>query len=302
MTCEVCGTDYTPRRGNANPTTCSRACTFRRGRALRPCLSCGEVIPKPPTHNWNLYATRKYCSHKCQGEATTKKVTVPCGVCQVPVTRSPALAKSKHGLVFCSPKCQYAARGLGVTPRIVTNPYQVSDEGEVAQREGVVRGCARRKAEGRYGCSPETRAKLSVSVSRAIADGRFPRVSRLEHRVAALLDAMGVSYLRQHPFREANGTYGAVADFYLPEWCSVIEVNGTYWHADPRVYPNGPIHACQRRTLSRYERKVALLAKVGVQVAEVWEQDFNESPQEAVQMALSSIFHGSKNVHAVAIS
>ena len=75
-------------------------------------------------------------------------------------------------------------------------------------------------------------------------------------------------------------------DFFLPEVNTAIEVNGTFWHVDPRAYPNGPTHDSQRRTLSKYARKVALLADLGIPIAEVWEMDFRADPIGSVRKAL----------------
>jgi G:T-mismatch repair DNA endonuclease (very short patch repair protein) len=72
----------------------------------------------------------------------------------------------------------------------------------------------------------------------------------------------------------------------LPDRDLAIEVNGTFWHADPRVYPNGPVKPSQRRTLTRYTRKLQLLKGLGIRVVEVWEADFKADPIPAVQAAL----------------
>lgn len=260
----------------------------------RKCPVCETLYPADPKRL--AYGRQTTCSRKCSYELrgaglTVQKISHTCPVCDKVFERRQSTSpkeEPRHGLVFCSPKCQYAARGLGLTPRKVTKPYTVTEGGRAAQQEGIQRGCARRKAEGRYACSEATKAKISISVSKLIASGGFPRVSKLEDQVAYILDGMGVSYLRQHHFRETNGRYGAVADFFLPEQNLVIEVNGTFWHADSRVFPDGPTHASQHRTLSRYARKVALLAERGIRVAEVWEQDLNDSPGDAVQLALGS--------------
>lgn len=218
----------------------------------------------------------------------TTSTTLFCGVCQKPVIRAPAQSENKHGLVFCSRKCQYAARGVGLTPRIVDKPYQVTTAGLAAQSMNIRNTNAKRKAAGLYACSAATRAKISISISKLISNGKFPRVSKLEDTVAGILDTMSVTYERQKHFREPNGQYGAVADFYLPVTNTVLEVNGSFWHVDPRVFPNGPTHASQRRTLSKYARKMGLLAAQGIPVIEVWEQDLKADPHGSVQKALTS--------------
>jgi G:T-mismatch repair DNA endonuclease (very short patch repair protein) len=124
-------------------------------------------------------------------------------------------------------------------------------------------------------------------VAKAIAEGRIPRVSQLERDVGAVLNRLGVRTEAQFRFRLATGRFGAVVDFYLPDSNTVVEVNGTFWHVDPRVFPNGPIHPSQKRTLERYARKTALLQEQNIPLIEVWELDFRADPEGTVRKALS---------------
>src|SRR5436190_3427706 len=77
-TCEVCGTDWTPRsRFQARRNkTCSPECNARRisicnkgrVRATRtPCALCGERIYRAPSHRDRNEKT--YCSHSCRAKA-----------------------------------------------------------------------------------------------------------------------------------------------------------------------------------------------------------------------------------------
>jgi G:T-mismatch repair DNA endonuclease (very short patch repair protein) len=163
----------------------------------------------------------------------------------------------------------------------VLRPYVITDAARVAWRAGSVKTHAIRRAKDNYGHSDETRAKMSVATTRAIAEGRKSVVSQLEHEVAAELDRIGVRHVRQFGFRGDRGRFAFVVDFWLPDVPGVIEVNGTYWHADPRVYP-GPLNATQRHNVGRYRRKVEYLNSIGIRVAEVWEQDFRRDPRKAV--------------------
>lgn len=144
----------------------------------------------------------------------------------------------------------------------------------------------RRKEDGRYAHSEETKKKLSRVTTEYMARGIVSRVSRLEKKVGSLIETIGLKVVPQYGVRGDRGRYVAVADFFLPEFDLLVEVNGTYWHADPRVYPNGPKTAAQIRTKRRYDRKMRRLKSLGYRVVEIWEKDFKKDPQKAVQKAL----------------
>lgn len=257
-------------------------------KLLRQCPVCGtpyEADPVRLKHGRQTTCSRA-CSYTLRQREATRATTIPCAVCGVPVTRPPSQVKSKAGLAFCSPDCHYKARTLGLVPRKVTAPYRVPPATRLAQAGRMREVNAARKAAGRYGCPPAVRAKISISVAKAIADGRLPRVSALERDVGEVLRALGVNALPQEHFRDARGRFGAAVDFFLPGYGVVLEVNGTFWHADPRVYPAGPQHPSQKRVAAQYARKVRFLDGLGIPVVELWELDFKADPEGSVRAAL----------------
>jgi G:T-mismatch repair DNA endonuclease (very short patch repair protein) len=68
-----------------------------------------------------------------------------------------------------------------------------------------------------------------------------------------------------------------------------LEVNGTFWHADPRVYAGRRLKPAQVKTLERYRRKAAALRELGMPIAEVWEADLERDARRAVRVALGDI-------------
>jgi len=101
------------------------------------------------------------------------------------------------------------------------------------------------------------------------------------------LTNLGISFVRQYPIRNPKtGRYIAVADFLINDKI-VLEVNGTFWHTDPRFFPDGPVFEAQRKTARQYAHKVAALQTLGVPLIEVWEADLNESIIDTLRNALS---------------
>jgi len=84
--------------------------------------------------------------------------------------------------------------------------------------------------------------------------------------LAKLLEAAGVEYRWQFPL----GPY--VYDFLLPGRL-VVEVHGTYWHADPRIYEGKTLTPDQRRNRLRDIDKKLFAAGRGYRLKVVWEAD-----------------------------
>ena len=209
-----------------------------------------------------------------------------CAVCGKEVSRSPAQIKGKYGSAFCSRACHYTGRSLGLTRRTVVRPYRVSDAAHAAWRIGAKKTVAARRKGDNYVKSEATIAKLSEATARQLARGQGTfATSHIENKVAAELTALRVPFVRQHILRDDGGRFCAVADFWLIAANGVIEVNGTYWHCDPRAYPAGPINAMQTRCVAKYRRKLELYERLGVRVGEVWEMDLKQEPREAVLRA-----------------
>lgn len=209
-----------------------------------------------------------------------------CAVCDTELSRSPGQIKSKHGAYYCSRACHFRGRTLGLTLRVIDNPYVLVAPPMTAEQRA--KQVATRRARNGYGHSDETRARLSETTARAIAEGRIPAVSKLEDVAAEALDALGVGYRRQVNIRGPHGRYVASVDFMLADG-RALEVNGTFWHADPRVYPDGPVFPAQKRTAERWARKVAALDALGITVVEVWEKELRDDPAEAVRVALATV-------------
>lgn len=213
------------------------------------------------------------------------KLRFACSTCGKQFERSPAHVKGKHGSVYCSRTCHYAGRTLGTTKRVVVGRYSIPDDVRARMSATLVERNRKRKAAGRYGHTDQTRAKMREATARALAEGRVSRVSKGEDKVAAILDELGVEYVRQWGLRDDGGRFAAVCDFYFPALNGVIEYNGTYWHADPRVYDSATLNATQRHNVGKYAAKVEMLAARGVSVSELWEKDFQQSKRQAVLSA-----------------
>lgn len=138
--------------------------------------------------------------------------------------------------------------------------------------------------------SQATREKMAETQARLMAaGGAAHRVSRLEDDVASWLDAHGIRYERQVSLKLLDGPRKRwrVADFRLTTG-AILEVYGTFWHCDPRVYAE-PVSVIQTRHQSEDAERARLYSTNGLQWAIVWENDFRATPDAAMTTVLQGL-------------
>lgn len=125
-----------------------------------------------------------------------------------------------------------------------------------------------RAANRRQFSSNEARQRHAELTADQIAAGRTGKThNRLEQKFAAILDCMGIAYQQQ--YRLSSFSY----DFYFPAINALVEVHGTFWHADPRFYQGGARSAIQYRNVANDQRKLDCAIQHGFQLLVFWEHD-----------------------------
>lgn len=122
--------------------------------------------------------------------------------------------------------------------------------------------------------SPETITELRENTARLWAEGRFNRVTSIHLKVREFLESIK-EQLIESPQEEFQVKYFSM-DFAFPEAKIAVECQGTYFHIDPRVYPNGPINAMQRRNFGRDKAKKKYCDKIGWKIIDLWEIEIND--------------------------
>lgn len=252
----------------------------------RVCPVCGKAYKANPTRlKWGRETTcSRLCSYALRAKKLENSVRLICPVCGKEFVRAQSRVKGKYGAQYCSPECHYKGRSIGLTRRVVTRPYK--RVAEVDWKAVAAKTVATRRARNNYQHSEATKRRLSVATARAIARMKPGHSSKLEDIVASQLDMLRVNYVRQRPFRDRLGRFAFVVDFWLPDLNCALEVNGTFFHADPRFYPE-PVSPIQRRNIEKYRRKLKSLEAMGIKVVEVWEADIKTDPLHAVRTACS---------------
>lgn len=120
--------------------------------------------------------------------------------------------------------------------------------------------------------SPETVEKLRENTAKLWAEGRFNRTTSIHIKMREFLKTLD---LKEKPQEEYQVKYYSL-DFALPDAKVGIECQGTYYHIDPRIYPNGPKDKIQRRNFGRDKAKRTYLTNRGWVIIECWETEIND--------------------------
>ncbi len=134
--------------------------------------------------------------------------------------------------------------------------------------------------------SSKTKSKKASGVKKRTVKRKAVRkhpkygTSKLEEDFAReFLDKLGVEYIYQFEAKDIGRFY----DFYLPKHNLIIEVDGSYYHSDPRLVKEEDMSPMQKRNkrVDEYKNKWALAH--GIPIMRIWEKDIRENPKNVLQ-------------------
>ena len=254
----------------------------KTGKYLK-CKECGKerYVPKCRVHSF------KFCSVGCRNDS----MRVPLDVDMVR-----ELYESGKSTIEIGDLLGLSGAGVGKilkrngvmlrsrTAHLVTDKNPTKGKGHTEETKQKLREIAKKQFSSKEARDLAS-SKQTQFLSRKYKNGDGRTVSSVEDMVADELSRRDVPYERQVKVRDTeSGMFVACVDFMVNG--VAIEVNGTYWHADPREYPDGPVFMSQKRTFERYEKKVKALARLGIPLIEVWEMDVKRDVSLAVTLAL----------------
>ena len=118
--------------------------------------------------------------------------------------------------------------------------------------------------------------------------------SKLEERFAReFLDKLGLKYTYQY---EAQ-SIGRFFDFRIEPRGPIIEIQGSYWHGDSRLYEEKDLNATQKhsRRVDEYKRKWCSMN--GIPLIYIWEEDINKDPEGIMKFLREKLKNYIENEH-----
>jgi hypothetical protein len=129
--------------------------------------------------------------------------------------------------------------------------------------------------------SKETKNKIRINTAKMWGSGAFNRVTSIHKKVREFLESLD---LKCKWVEEYQVWYFSL-DFAFPDSKIGIECQGTYFHIDPRIYPNGPIDAIQRRNFGRDNAKKKIVCdREGWTIIELWETEIKDGSFQDILM------------------
>lgn len=92
-----------------------------------------------------------------------------------------------------------------------------------------------------------------------------------EKKFEKMMKKMGVNC---EPQRILNDV---IYDFYLPDYNVLVEIDGDYYHGNPKVYTEGELNHMQIKNKKNDLYKDSLARGLGYVLERVWEKDINEN-------------------------
>ena len=191
----------------------------------------------------------------------------------------------------------------------VDNPFKIKnfhEKIESAYIEKYGHGLkTQRSIKSKEAWAAKTPEERNTWVSKSF-HSRLPteiRSSSLETRVKSILDDYEVSYSAQFRAGSGGGRGSYSYDIYIPSGNLIIEINGTYFHADPRVYKPDDLLLKSKNALAKelweYDRvKQGYAVNKGYNYLVIWEIDLKSySDKDVIEVIYDAIYSGENKIN-----
>lgn len=119
--------------------------------------------------------------------------------------------------------------------------------------------------------------------SRDATSGR--KESEPERKIRTILESSNICFIQEHVL-SSNSKF--VYDFHISNSKLLIEVQGDYWHCNPKVFPK-PINDYQKYAIVRDFRKKEYAKNLGFTVLPIWEYDISHNFSSVKEKILRNI-------------
>jgi very-short-patch-repair endonuclease len=127
----------------------------------------------------------------------------------------------------------------------------------------------------KYWSNQENRDAQRVRRSKYMSAHLIKNKTKLEKEFQTILNSLGVSYIFQYAVNGYN------YDFYIPDKNILIEVDGDWWHCNPKLNIQ-PVYESQKHTIEHDLIKNKIALDNGYQLLRFWEQDITSNRFEVI--------------------
>jgi very-short-patch-repair endonuclease len=124
-----------------------------------------------------------------------------------------------------------------------------------------------------YWSKEENKEKQSHKRLLYIKENGFTVISNLENNFSKLLDNLNIDYYQQFYVREIKSLY----DFKIKGKNIMIEIDGDFWHCNPKTEHKIPVIEHQKKNLIKDKIKTEWCLKNNYILLRFWEDDINNN-------------------------
>lgn len=118
-----------------------------------------------------------------------------------------------------------------------------------------------------------------------LSENRVGRIvnNKLEQSFRDILNLCKIKYIQS--FNSGRFVY----DFYVPSKNILIEVDGDFYHTNPKKYPNGPIYEIQIKNIKNDKIKTEWAESNGYTLLRFWESDIENDRLQIVKTLIENL-------------
>ncbi|MER2060348.1 MAG: hypothetical protein ABTA16_16120 [Niallia sp.] len=306
LRCQMCDCTFKVAYSRRNTAKyCSEKCKRKSSVTIKvvKCDNCGKETTK--TASILMRNKNVFCSTNCSNEHKSKinsEIRV-CEYCKNEFTCTKSSSKR-----FCNISCQSNWQSeylvgenannfnlnIPVSERQTTcdwcktgiqidSPYKLNLIKSENKHTFCSTECRQKWYSLVWSQSDEWREKSRLRAVNNLVEGKISKTkSEPQVLVNDILDSMNVRYTNEYNLKVVS------IDNHLTDFNLMIEVMGTYWHTDPRVYEFIK-YQMQYDRIMHDKRKRELVKKYGVNLLYLWEKDIIEQPSLCMKLIESYI-------------
>ena len=119
-----------------------------------------------------------------------------------------------------------------------------------------------------------------------LSNSKFTISSKLElDFIENFIKPLGLEYQTQYYIKDIH----QFCDIYIPSLNTVVECDGSFWHCDRRLFPDGPMYSYQKKRVQLDEVKNNYCKEHGIRCIRVWEYDIINHPEEVEEFLKSEL-------------
>ena len=158
---------------------------------------------------------------------------------------------------------------------------------KIVSKRKTSRGACNRKKQARKVAAKTKRNHPKFGTSKLEVDFARDFLDKLGLKYIYQFEAKSIGRWFDYAIISSNDNERKNGDMIL------LEINGSYWHGDPRIYEEKELNKTQlkNKRVDEYKKKWALSR--GIPIYYIWEKDIREKPSE-VMSYLKEILHKGK--------